>query len=38
VVARVLNIPHTRRKHHIDWRLGALALTIGVVPVRSATC
>jgi EmrB/QacA subfamily drug resistance transporter len=32
VVARVLNIPHTRREHRIDW-LGALALTIGVVPV-----
>jgi EmrB/QacA subfamily drug resistance transporter len=32
VVARVLNIPHTRREHRIDWR-GALALTVGVVPV-----
>ncbi len=32
VVARVLNIPHTRREHRIDWQ-GALALTVGVVPV-----
>ncbi|MGH3910837.1 MAG: MFS transporter, partial [Pseudonocardiaceae bacterium] len=32
VVARVLNIPHTRRDHRIDW-MGALALTVGVVPV-----
>ncbi|MBV9160697.1 MAG: MFS transporter [Pseudonocardiales bacterium] len=32
VVARVLNIPHTRREHRIDWP-GAVALTVGVVPV-----
>ncbi|MGH3753260.1 MAG: MDR family MFS transporter [Pseudonocardiaceae bacterium] len=32
VMARVLNVPHTRREHRIDW-LGALALTAGVVPV-----
>lgn len=32
VVARVLNIPHTRREHRIDWP-GALALTVGVVPL-----
>ncbi|MGH3833093.1 MAG: MDR family MFS transporter [Pseudonocardiaceae bacterium] len=32
VVARVLNIPHTRREHHIDWS-GVVALTVAVVPV-----
>jgi EmrB/QacA subfamily drug resistance transporter len=32
VVTRVLNIPHTRREHRIDWR-GAVALAAGVVPV-----
>jgi EmrB/QacA subfamily drug resistance transporter len=32
VVARVLNIPHTRRERRIDW-LGALALTVGIVPI-----
>ncbi len=32
VVARVLNIPHARREHRIDW-LGAVALTVGVVPL-----
>ncbi len=32
VVARVLNVPHTRRDHRIDW-WGALALAVGVVPV-----
>jgi MFS family permease len=32
VVARVLNIPHTRREHRIDWS-GAMALTIGLAPV-----
>ncbi|MGB6165154.1 MAG: MDR family MFS transporter [Pseudonocardiaceae bacterium] len=32
VVTRVLNIPHTRREHRIDWR-GAVALAVGVVPV-----
>jgi hypothetical protein len=30
VVARVLNIPHTRREHRIDWP-GAVALTVGAV-------
>lgn len=32
VVARVLNIPHLRSEHRIDY-MGALALTVGVVPV-----
>jgi EmrB/QacA subfamily drug resistance transporter len=32
VVARVLNIPHTRRDHRIDWQ-GAFALTLGLVPL-----
>ncbi|MDQ3887207.1 MAG: MFS transporter, partial [Actinomycetota bacterium] len=32
VVAKVLNIPHTRREHRIDW-LGAAALAVGVVPL-----
>jgi EmrB/QacA subfamily drug resistance transporter len=32
VVQRVLNIPHTRRDHRIDWQ-GALALTVGLVPL-----
>jgi MFS family permease len=32
IVARVLNIPHTRREHRIDWR-DAVALSVGVVPV-----
>jgi EmrB/QacA subfamily drug resistance transporter len=32
VVARVLNIPHLRSEHRIDY-VGALALTVGVVPV-----
>ena len=32
VVARVLNVPHTRREHRIDWP-GALALTVGLVPL-----
>src|SRR5947209_4770501 len=32
VVAAVLNIPHTRRDHRIDW-LGAVALTICLVPL-----
>lgn len=32
VVARVLNIPHTRREHRIDWP-GAVALAVGVVPL-----
>jgi EmrB/QacA subfamily drug resistance transporter len=32
VVARVLNIPHTRRESRIDWP-GAVALTVTVVPI-----
>ncbi|MFG2827182.1 MFS transporter [Streptomyces sp. NPDC048434] len=32
VVARVLNIPHTRRDHRIDW-WGALTISVGVVPL-----
>lgn len=32
VVTRVLNIPHTRRDHRIDWP-GALALAVGLVPL-----
>ncbi|HSV66611.1 MAG TPA: DHA2 family efflux MFS transporter permease subunit [Mycobacteriales bacterium] len=32
VVARVLNIPHTRREHRIDWA-GALALVVALVPL-----
>ena len=32
VVQRVLNIPHTRRPHRIDWP-GALLLTVGLVPL-----
>src|ERR671933_2036063 len=32
VVGRVLNLPHTRREHRIDWP-GALALIVGVVPL-----
>jgi EmrB/QacA subfamily drug resistance transporter len=32
VVAKVLNIPHTRRDHRIDWQ-GALTLAIGLVPL-----
>jgi EmrB/QacA subfamily drug resistance transporter len=32
VVSRVLNVPHTRRDHRIDWP-GALALTLGLVPL-----
>jgi EmrB/QacA subfamily drug resistance transporter len=32
VVSRVLNIPHVRRHHRIDWP-GALALTVGLVPL-----
>ncbi|GHJ39764.1 MFS transporter [Streptomyces sp. TS71-3] len=32
VVAKVLNIPHTRRPSRIDW-WGALTLIIGVVPL-----
>lgn len=32
VVFKVLNLPHRRRQHRIDW-LGALTLTLGVVPL-----
>jgi EmrB/QacA subfamily drug resistance transporter len=32
VVSRVLNIPHTRREHRIDWP-GAVALAVGLVPL-----
>ena len=32
VVVKVLNVPHRRRQHRIDW-LGALTLTLGVVPL-----
>jgi EmrB/QacA subfamily drug resistance transporter len=32
VVAKVLNLPHTRRDHRIDW-WGALTIVIGVVPL-----
>ncbi len=32
VVNKVLNIPHTRRDHRIDWP-GAIALTVGLVPL-----
>jgi EmrB/QacA subfamily drug resistance transporter len=32
VVARVLNLPHTRREHRIDWP-GAVTLVIGLVPL-----
>ncbi|MDT7581822.1 MAG: hypothetical protein QOK35_3086, partial [Pseudonocardiales bacterium] len=32
VVTKVLNVPHTRRDHRIDWA-GALALAVGLVPL-----
>ncbi|HWE92158.1 MAG TPA: MFS transporter [Pseudonocardiaceae bacterium] len=32
VVAKVLNIPHTRRDHRIDW-WGAITISIGLVPL-----
>jgi EmrB/QacA subfamily drug resistance transporter len=32
VVTRVLNIPHTRREHRLDWP-GALALAVALVPL-----
>lgn len=32
VVAKVLNIPHRRREHRIDW-WGALTIVMGVVPL-----
>jgi hypothetical protein len=31
-VTKVLNVPHTRRDHRIDWP-GALALAVGLVPL-----
>jgi EmrB/QacA subfamily drug resistance transporter len=31
-VVRVLNLPHNRRPHRIDWP-GAVALTVGLVPL-----
>ena len=32
VVAKVLNIPHTRREHRIDW-LGAITISVALVPL-----
>jgi EmrB/QacA subfamily drug resistance transporter len=32
VVTKVLNVPHTKREHRIDWP-GALALVVGLVPL-----
>jgi EmrB/QacA subfamily drug resistance transporter len=32
VVARVLNVPHSRREHRIDW-WGAVTIVLGVVPL-----
>jgi len=32
VVARVLNVPHNRQNHRIDW-WGGLALVVGIVPL-----
>ena len=32
VVTKVLNVPHTKRKHRIDWP-GAVALAVGLVPL-----
>ncbi|MCU1664985.1 MAG: Drug resistance transporter, EmrB/QacA subfamily [Pseudonocardia sp.] len=32
VVSKVLNVPHTRRKHRIDWP-GAIALALALVPL-----
>lgn len=32
VVQRVLNVPHTRREHRIDWP-GAIALAVALVPL-----
>ncbi|MFC1400727.1 MULTISPECIES: MDR family MFS transporter [Streptacidiphilus] len=32
VVAKVLNVPHTRRNHRIDW-WGAVTIALGVVPL-----
>jgi EmrB/QacA subfamily drug resistance transporter len=32
VVARVLNLPHTRREHRLDW-MGALMICVALVPL-----
>ncbi|WP_187684869.1 MFS transporter [Nocardia wallacei] len=32
VVAKVLNVPHERQRHRVDW-FGAIALTVCVVPL-----
>ncbi|MGH3614730.1 MAG: MDR family MFS transporter [Pseudonocardia sp.] len=32
VVQRVLNVPHTRREHRIDWP-GAIALAVALIPL-----
>ncbi|HVL85492.1 MAG TPA: MDR family MFS transporter [Pseudonocardia sp.] len=32
VVTKVLNVPHTRREHRIDWP-GAVAIAVGLVPL-----
>ncbi|WNI14105.1 MDR family MFS transporter [Actinacidiphila sp. ITFR-21] len=32
VVAKVLNVPHSRREHRIDW-WGAVTIVVGVVPL-----
>jgi EmrB/QacA subfamily drug resistance transporter len=32
VVTKVLNVPHTKREHRIDWP-GAVALAVGLVPL-----
>ena len=32
VVAKVLNVPHNRREHRIDW-WGAVTIAVGVVPL-----
>ena len=32
VVAKVLNVPHNRREHRVDW-WGAITIAIGVVPL-----
>lgn len=35
IVFRVLNLPHTRRAHRIDW-FGSVALTVALVPLLVA--
>ena len=32
VVAKVLNVPHNRREHRVDW-WGAITIAVGVVPL-----